>query len=80
MATATITFDLSNLDDVREYNLYNNSGGMYDALFEISKNLKKKMRYATEEIGLNSEDTLDMVFNAIAEILEDNNILIDKLQ
>lgn len=79
MAKAKITFDLSNPDDVREYNLYNNAEGMFGALFEISCNLKKKMRYATEEIELKSGDTLDIVFEAIAEILEENNVIIDKL-
>lgn len=79
MATAKIIFDLNNPDDVREYNLYNNSGGMFDSLFEISCNLKKKMRFAAEEGKLKSGDTLDMVFEAIAEILEDNNVIIEKL-
>jgi len=79
MAKAKITFDLSNQDDVREYNLYNNAEGMFGALFEISCNLKKKMRFAAEEGKLKSGDTLDMVFEAIAEILEENNVLIDKL-
>jgi len=80
MAKAKIIFDLSDSEDLREYNLYNNSGGMFDALSEISCNLKKKMRFATEEMGLNSRDTLDMVFEAVAEILEEKNVIIEKLK
>jgi len=80
MPKATIVFDLEKDRDLRDYNLYNNSGGMFDALFEISCNLKKKMRFASEEIDLKSGDTLDMVFEAIAEILEENNVIIDKLK
>lgn len=80
MAKATIVFDLENDRDLRDYNLYNNSGGMFDALFEISCNLKKKMRFASEKINLNSQDTLDVVFDAIEEILDDNNVKLEKLK
>jgi len=80
MAKATIVFDLEKDRDLRDYNLFNNAEGMFDALFEISYNLKKKMRFAVEEIDLKSGDTLDMVFEAIAEILDDNNVKIENLK
>lgn len=79
MAKITIKLDLRREKDLRDYNLFNNAEGMFDALFEISCNLKKKMRYAAEEGNLKTGDTLDMVFEAIAEILEDNNVIIEKL-
>ena len=79
MAKAKLIFDLSNPDDVREYNLYNNADGMFCSLFEISCNLKKKIRYSIEDGRIESDDVLDAVFEAISEILDDYNVIIDKL-
>lgn len=76
MAKATITFDLKKPEDLRDYNLYNNSGGMFDCLFEISCNLRKKVEY---QLDGDDNGALDLAFTMIAEILEENNILIDKL-
>jgi hypothetical protein len=76
MAKVTIELDLRDSEDLREYNLYNNAGGMFDALFEISKNLKKKISYKYDS---DCEDVLGLVFKEIAEILEENNVIIDKL-
>jgi len=50
---------------------------MYDALFEISKNLKKKVEYQIEG---DDNGALDLVFNIISEILEENNVIIDRLE
>lgn len=77
MAKITIELDLRREKDLRDYNLFNNAEGMFDALHEISQNLKKKIKWKLEA---NKElDPLDLVFEKIAEILEDNNVLIDKL-
>ena len=76
MAKVTIELNLKKKEDLRDYNLYNNSGGMFDALFEISCNLKKKVEY---QFDGDDNGAFDMVFEAIAQILEDNNVLIDKL-
>lgn len=78
MAKVTINLDLSKDEDLRDYNLFNNSNNMFNALFEISYNLKKKVKYK-----LNEDENLeqfDLIFNSINEILEDNNIYLDKLQ
>jgi hypothetical protein len=76
MAKVIIKLDLRRENDLRDYNLYNNAGGMFDALFEISCNLKKKISYKYDS---DCEDILDLVFEQIAEILEENNVIIDKL-
>lgn len=76
MAKVTVKFNLSKDEDLREYNLYNNAGGMFDALFEISHNLKKKVSY---QFDGDDNGAFDLVFEKIAEILEDNNVIIDKL-
>lgn len=76
MAKAKIKFNLNKPEDLREYNLYNNSGGMFDALFEISCNLKRKIKY---QFDGDDNGALDLVFEMIAETLEENNIIIEKL-
>ena len=76
MAKVTIKLDLNKEKDLRDYNLFNNSGGMFDALFEISCNLKKK---ATFQFDGDDNGALDLVFEMIAEILEENNVIIEKL-
>lgn len=42
MAKVIIKLDLNKDKDLREYNLYNNVDGMFDALSEISQKLKKE--------------------------------------
>ena len=76
MAKVTIELDLRDDDDLREYNLFNNANSMFDALFDISLNLRKKIKYEFEG---DDNGALDLVFEKIAEILEDNNVIIDKL-
>lgn len=77
MAKVTIKFDLDKDEDLRDYNLFNNSNGMYNTLFEISKNLRKQMKYKFEG---DDNGAFDFVFEAISEIFEENNIIIDKLE
>ena len=76
MAKVTIELDLRDSEDLRDYNLYNNAGRMFDALFEISCNLRKKVKY---QFDGDDNGALDLVFKSIAEILEENNVIIDKL-
>lgn len=49
---------------------------MFDALFEISCNLRKKVKY---QFDGDDNGALDLVFEMISEILEENNVIIDKL-
>ena len=76
MAKVKIELDLRRPNDLRDYNLFNNAGGMFDALFEISCNLKKK---ATYQFDGDDNGAFDLVFEMIADILEENNVIIDKL-
>ena len=76
MAKVKIKFNLNKDKDLRDYNLFNNSGGIIDALFEISQNLKKKVEFQFEG---DDNGAFDLVFEMIADILEDNNVIIDKL-
>jgi len=79
MAKATIVFDLENDRDLRDYNLFNNAEGMFDALLNISCNLKKEMVWKIEDKDYTDGVILDLVFERISEILENNNVIIEKL-
>lgn len=76
MAKVTIELDLRDSEDLREYNLFNNANSMFCALWDINYNLKKKLHYQFEG---DDNGALDLVFEKIAEILEENNVILDKL-
>ena len=80
MAKVTIEFDLSEDDDLREYNLFNNANSMFCALFDISHNLKKNILWEVENKDHTDMEIIDLIFGRIAEILEDNNVLLEKLE
>lgn len=77
MAKIKISLDLRREVDLRYYNLFNNADNMYNALFEISYNLKKVVDYKFDG---DDNGYSDLIFNSITEILEDNNVDLDKLQ
>jgi hypothetical protein len=55
---------------------------MASALFDITRNLKKKIEHRYENIDNTNNDVfdgIDAVFDRIYEILGDNNIDIDEL-
>lgn len=79
MAKVIIKLDLKKPEDLREYNLYNNGDRMFDALSEISRKLKNKVEFLLENTDKDRDEALDLVFEMIAEILEDNNVIIEKL-
>jgi hypothetical protein len=49
------------------------------ALWEIAYNLRKKVEWEVES-RLDSPDPLDVVFEHISQVIEDNNIDISKIQ
>lgn len=79
MAKVIIEFDLNDEKDLRYYNLSNNAEGMFDALLNISCSLKKEMVWKIEDKDYTDGVILDLVFERIAEILENNNVIIEKL-
>ena len=79
MAKVTIKLDLRRENDLRDYNMFNNASGMFDSLHNISCNLKKEMVWKIEDKDYTDGVILDLVFDRISEILEENNVIIDKL-
>lgn len=83
MATAQLNFDLSNPDDLIEFTRANKSLDMALALWEIVYNTKKKFVWEVDAMeNVTVQDMYDLVDNIylkINEILNDNDVNIDKL-
>lgn len=76
---AKIIFNLDNLDDRIKYKKYFKSEDMFDILFELLLNQKKKIRWEIENKDLDKYDTLDLIFEKISQLAYEYNINIEEL-
>jgi hypothetical protein len=79
---ATLSYNLNDPDDRMAHLRAVKSLDMASALFDITRNLKKKIEHRYEDIDNTNNDVfdgIDAVFDEIYDILEDNNIDIDEL-
>jgi hypothetical protein len=79
---ATLSYNLNDPDDRMAHLRAVKSLDMASALFDITRNLKKKIENRYEDIDNTNNDVFDgieAVFDEIYDILEDNNIDIDEL-
>jgi len=77
---ATLTFNLSDPDDSRDYYLANKASDMAMFIWHLSHNAKKELEYDIEAKGkISSYETLDMLFEKIHELLKEYDINEDKL-
>ena len=79
MPIATISFDLSDPEDVVPFNRFNKSSDMAAALHQISLNLCKRLQHKYEGEVLDTEYVINEVFIAIDGELEERGIIIDEL-
>jgi hypothetical protein len=79
MATATLTFDLNDSDDMIAHLRAVKSLDMAMALWEIVHNTKKGLEWSMEGKEMDKYDALEMVYEKIREILEEHNIKTDEL-
>lgn len=79
MAKAILEFDLNDSDDVMAHKRAVKSLDMAVALWEITHNTKKGLEWSLEGKDLDKYDTLELIFEKIYEILNDNNINTDEL-
>jgi len=88
MSKAILKFDLSDPDDQQQFNRVTNADNMAFALFEITRNLKKGLEWEiSAKISQAKDDgeefspfdVLDLVYDAIFEKLNNNNVNIDDL-
>lgn len=79
MAEAILKFDLNDSEDVMAHKRAVKSLDMAMALWEITHNTKKGLEWSLEGKDLDKYDALELVFEKIYEILNDNNINCDEL-
>ena len=79
MATATLTFDLNNLDDRFDHLRAVRSADLAVVLFQIIHNGKTAIENKMELVDdLGPYDTLDLVYEYISEVLNEYGVDIDK--
>jgi len=79
-----LEFDLNDFDDKMAHLRATQSTQMAIALWEIIHNTKKSIIYKVEDAinqdkNITPVDAVDMTFDAIIDILEEEGIIIDKL-
>jgi hypothetical protein len=77
--TAQLNFNLDDIDDRMAFERYNKANDMAFALFEILRNTKKRVQYHVEFNNLDSQDTIEYVYETIWEIVLENHINIDAI-
>lgn len=79
MAKAILEFDLDEPEDRLEHLRAIKSRDLASAIWEITHNTKKGLEWSLDGKEMNKYDVLDMVFEKIYEILDDNDVKIDEL-
>ena len=84
MATATLTFDLTDSDDRDEHARCVKSLGMAKVIWHFMYNTKKGIKYSIEaeqqkDPSFDCYDAVDMVFSKFYEMLQEESISIDDL-
>jgi hypothetical protein len=81
MATATLTFDLTDPEDSQEHLRCVKATDMALVLWEIRYNLKKRIEHQIDDPAnnLTTQDVADNIFDSIYEMMSDKGIVIDNL-
>ena len=81
MATATIKYNLNDIDDVMLFKQTNQAGSMAAALWEILKNAEKRCEHIADGLEADSDkyDGIYVAFQEIRRICDEHNIDIDQL-
>lgn len=76
---AQLNFDLENVEDLMDLKRCVQSTEMAHVIWELVHNSKKHLENAICSDTISRYDALDMVFEKINSLLDDNGIIIDKL-
>jgi hypothetical protein len=79
MAKATLEYDLNEPDDVLAHLRAVKSLDLALALWDIVHNTKKGLEWSMEGKEIDKYDALELVYEKIHEILDNNNINTDEL-
>lgn len=79
MAKAILEFDLNEPDDIIAHKRAVKATDLALAIWSIVHNTKKGLEWSMEGKEMDKYDALEMVYDKIYEILDENNISIDEL-
>jgi len=74
---AIIEFDLNEPDDIEAHKRFTNINEVYIALWEFREEMRKQIKYNSENYTGEQIDAIDKLREKFFEILNDNNIKID---
>ena len=74
---AIIEFDLDEPTDIEAHKRFTNINGVYVALWEFDQEMRRQIKYNTQEYNGEQLDALDKLREKFYEILNDNNVKID---
>jgi hypothetical protein len=74
---AIIEFDLDEPADIESHKRFTNLNGVYIALWEFDQEMRRQIKYNTQEYNGDQIDALDKLRDKFYEILNDNQIKID---
>jgi hypothetical protein len=79
MATATLTFDLTDPDDLIEHKRCIKAIDVCLAIWDMDQYLRTKTKYESEGMSSEVYDAYDTMREKLREILEDRSISFDEL-
>lgn len=74
---AIIEFDLDEPTDIEAHKRFTNLNGVYVALWEFDQEMRRQIKYNSENYSGEQVDALDKLRDKFYEILNDNQIKID---
>lgn len=74
---AIIEFDLDEPTDIEAHKRFTNLNGMYIALWEFDQEMRRQIKYNSEDYSGEQVDAIDKLRSKFYEILNDNNVKID---
>jgi hypothetical protein len=74
---AIIEFDLDEPTDIEAHKRFTNLNAVYVALWEFDQEMRRQIKYNTQEYNGEQLDALDKLRDKFYEILNDNQIKID---
>jgi hypothetical protein len=75
---AILEFNLDEIDDVMRHKCAVKAPDMASAIWEITHNTKKGLEWSLDGKELDKYEVLEMVFDKIYEILDENHVRIDE--
>ena len=74
---AIIEFDLDEPTDIEAHKRFTNLNAVYIALWEFDQEMRRQIKYNSENYTGEQVDALDKLRSRFYEILNDNNVKID---